>query len=203
MESRAATESLIPRARRGDRTAFDRLAEGVRERLEAIVRSRLGPSARRSVDVDDIVQETLLRAFDSMRRFEEGDVDAFVRWLGGIAINVVRETSRRHGRELVLPEADELPALGSSESVRAVRNERFDRLQGALDSLSPDHRQVVMLARIERLPLAEVGRRMGRSPEAVSQLLWRALRKLREAFGSTDSFQLPDRRLEDRKETPG
>ena len=85
-----------------------------------------------------------------------------------------------------------------SQSRDARRNERFERLQRALDSLSDEHRRVVMLARIEKLPIAEVARRLERSPAATSQLLWRALKKLKESFGSTDSFHLPDRRLEDR-----
>ena len=67
----------------------------------------------------------------------------------------------------------------------------------ALDKLSPEHREVIRLARIERLPGAEIARRMNRSPSAVAQLLSRALKKLRERFGDTESLSLPDRTLDE------
>ena len=76
--------------------------------------------------------------------------------------------------------------------------ERFDRLQEALDSLVPDQREVILLARIERVPMAEVAVRLRRSPGAVAQLLWRALKNLREQFGDTESLHLPDRRFQNR-----
>ena len=56
---------------------------------------------------------------------------------------------------------------------------------------------MIRLARVERLPISEVARRMDRSPGATSQLLWRALRKLKDSFGSTDSLHLPPRALEE------
>ena len=65
-------------------------------------------------------------------------------------------------------------------------------MQGALDSLSPDHRQVIVLARIRKLQVAEIGRRMKRSENAVKKLLARALDELRKRFGDTESLSLPD-----------
>ena len=198
MDDRATTEQLIQRVREGDREAFDRLTARFRGRLEGLIHTRLGASLRAKVTTEDIVQETVLRAFRSIDRFERGDDDAFFRWLAGIASNVVRETARRHRGEQHIALDDEIPSSGVSQSRAGQRDERFDRLQSALDSLGPDHRTVILLARVEGLPLAEVARRMKRSTEAVSQLLWRALKKLKESFGSTDSFHLPNRRLEDR-----
>ena len=87
---------------------------------------------------------------------------------------------------------------GDSEvtASRAVRRgERFERLEKALASLSPDHREVVVLARIEGLQMKEIAQRMERSVTAVQNLLFRALKELKKAFGDTGSFHLPDRRL--------
>jgi RNA polymerase sigma-70 factor (ECF subfamily) len=78
---------------------------------------------------------------------------------------------------------------------RLRREERLQRLEAALRELSPEHREVIVLSRIENLPLAEVAERMERTPVAVSGLLLRALRKLRAAFGETESFALPARGL--------
>lgn len=196
MGSADRTKNLILKARAGDRDAFDNVAARFRDRLQAFVQSRLGAPLRQKVEVADVVQETLLRAFGSLERYGEQDDDSFFRWLGGIATNVIREVARHEKRDLILPLVDDLPSSAASPSKEGARQERFERLQGSLAALSPDHRQVILLARIERLPIKEVARKMNRSPQAVTQLLWRALRKLKEAFGSTDSFHLPPRRLE-------
>ena len=68
-------------------------------------------------------------------------------------------------------------ALGSllTPSQHAVGREAEERLEAAFDRLSEDHREVIVLARILRLPHAEIARRMGRSDVAVRSLLSRAL----------------------------
>jgi RNA polymerase sigma factor (sigma-70 family) len=71
------------------------------------------------------------------------------------------------------------------------RRERSARLEEAIASLTPDHRRVVELCRIEGLAVKEVAERMGRSPNAVSMLLLRALRELKTRFGRTESLTLP------------
>jgi RNA polymerase sigma factor (sigma-70 family) len=65
-----------------------------------------------------------------------------------------------------------------------------------LDGLSPEYREVIVLARLKGLRIKEIALRMNRSENAVSLLLSRALAKLKEAFGETESFNLPARRLD-------
>ncbi len=76
------------------------------------------------------------------------------------------------------------------------RDERFERLKEALEDLTPEYREVILLARIERLPGKEIAKRLDRSPAAAAQLLSRALKKLRENFGDTESLNLPQRSIE-------
>ncbi len=90
-------------------------------------------------------------------------------------------------------------AVETSPSKNVRRNERFDRLENALNNLSDDHRKVIVLARIERLGINDVARRMNRSANAVKKLLARALLELRQSFGDTESLHLPDRFLETRE----
>ena len=84
---------------------------------------------------------------------------------------------------------------GPSASNAAVRNERFDRLEKALEQLSDEHRRVILLSRIDGLSMKEIAARMERSPDAVMKLLRRALKKLKETFGDTESLSLPARAL--------
>jgi RNA polymerase sigma-70 factor (ECF subfamily) len=60
----------------------------------------------------------------------------------------------------------------------ADRHDRLRLLEQALQNLSEDHREVVLLCRIEGLPAKEVGERMGRTENAVNLLLGRALKRL-------------------------
>jgi RNA polymerase sigma-70 factor (ECF subfamily) len=94
-------------------------------------------------------------------------------------------------------EVERLPSPPSQISAgRALRREeRFERLEKALRGLSPDHREVIVLARIEGLQMKEIAERLGRSNSAVKNLLLRALKELKSSFGDTESFHLPDRSL--------
>jgi DNA-directed RNA polymerase specialized sigma24 family protein len=76
------------------------------------------------------------------------------------------------------------------------RQERFDRLEAALDQLPPDYREVILLTQIRGFPIGDVATRMGRSRDAISMLLLRALRRLKLVFGTTDSLRLPDKSLD-------
>jgi RNA polymerase sigma factor (sigma-70 family) len=71
------------------------------------------------------------------------------------------------------------------------REERWERLEKSLAALSPDHREVIRLARIEGLEVREIAARMGRTPSAVKNLLLRALKELKRSFGDTESLRLP------------
>ena len=96
-----------------------------------------------------------------------------------------------------------LKARAASPSKELRRDERFERLKAALSRLKPDYRKVIFLARVRELPMRDVASRMGRSLNATSVLLYRALMKLQEAFGATESLNLPDRRLEYEEESDG
>jgi RNA polymerase sigma factor (sigma-70 family) len=77
------------------------------------------------------------------------------------------------------------------------RSDRFDRLEKALEGLSPEHREVILLSRIKGLRVKEIAERMQRSSNAVSLLLARALKKMRSSLGETESLGLPHRTLKD------
>jgi RNA polymerase sigma-70 factor (ECF subfamily) len=198
MTAPETTEALVQRAQEGDRDALGKLFEGLSPRLEAAISARMGEKLRGQVEPADILQETLGWATKAIGRFRWRGEDSFYRWLRGIAEHAILKAASgsKSPPILRLPEAVPGESVTASKAVR--RQERFDRLQEALDSLSPDHRTVVLLARIEGLPVKEISARMGRSENAVMLLLSRALRGLRERIGSTTSFHLPDRILEDK-----
>jgi RNA polymerase sigma-70 factor (ECF subfamily) len=185
--------TLVSRAQSGDRSAFDALVNLYEHRLTALIHSRLGSGLARHVDAEDILQDSLTKAFESLGRFEWDGEESFLRWLGGIAEHRIRDAARRHRAKGVLPLDIDVADSGVSPSRVERRKERRARFEKVLEQLSPDYRQAIVLARIEGLSIEEVARRMNRSPNAVSHLLLRALRKLRTRFGDTESLHLADR----------
>ena len=64
------THLLVESAQAGERSAFDELAERYRDRLQSFIRSRLGARMVKIESLEDIQQETWLRVFQSMERFQ-------------------------------------------------------------------------------------------------------------------------------------
>ncbi len=199
----APGSSLLQKARAGDRAAFDALGRACRGKIEAFLTSRIRAHLRRRIDPEELVQETLARAFESLERFQGEDEDAFFAWITGIARNVLLKSIEKLGAAQPLKLERDLTASGPSPSKALLRDERFDRLQRAVETLRGDHQEVIRLARIEGLSLDEVAVRMGRSPEAVKKLLWRSLKELRKAFGDTESLHLAPRKLDAGGSDPG
>lgn len=85
-----APADLLARARQKDRRAFDRLMEAERPRLERVVRRLVGHPDQ----VDDIVQDTLLKAFESIGSFR-GD-SKLSTWLHSIATRKALDHLRKH-----------------------------------------------------------------------------------------------------------
>ncbi len=195
MNSPPSESELIRAAQRGDRSAFDELSATYRPRLAGLVRDRLGELPRQRVEVDDVLQETFLRAFRSFDRFTSSGRDSLFRWLSGIAVNIIREESKRAGRSPAAQTSMESPNQDASGLTTLRREERFHRLEEALERLPVDYRRVIQLTRIEKLPPDEVARRMNRSRQAVRNLLLRALGALKDSFGDTESLHLPPRSL--------
>ena len=198
-----ATRNLVDRARNGEREAFDQLASAFGSRLRLSIQGwskfQLGPKA----DADDVLQETFVRAYRGLPRFEWQDEDSFFRWLCGIAKHALAQAAqdaRRVGQSVT---SDLVQKSEASATKVLRRHERFDRLEAALERLPPDLQKIIRLFRLDGLTSTEAGERMNRSPAAVRQLLVRALRELKEHFGDTESLHLPDRRLRFKEENDG
>jgi RNA polymerase sigma-70 factor (ECF subfamily) len=195
MAEKGGSDPQVRQAREGSREAFDALARSFEDRLRNFIRSSIKPGYRDRLDVEEVLQETFVRSFRSIGSFQGDDREDLRRWMSGVARKTIlraEEDARRHA----IFQLPDLPAGDPSPSKVLGREERFDRLQGALAALKEDHRRVIFLTRIEGLSLKEAADRMGRSPEAVRKLFWRALLDLRRALPETGSVGLPDRGLE-------
>jgi len=176
--------ALLARAREGSSEAMGALFERHAPRLLALIRLRLGPSLRAHLESRDILQETWLKAFGHVEGFAGDSHGSFMAWMSRIAANEIRDRADFHGRlrrdaarEVALPpeDLDGLAARVRSQTSRIALDESLVRLERALETLAPEHREVIVLRKLEELSFAEIGERMGRSPDACRQLLARAL----------------------------
>ena len=185
---------LVVKAKAGDREAFEKLACDHRGRLRHQVLARMGRRARSRMEADDVVQETLASALQSIDRFAWQGEGSFYLWLAGIAEHIILNAVRKKGWSPI--RLDRAPPGSTTTPSKVVRREeRFDRLQAALRRLTADQREALRLSREEGLKVDEIAARMGRSTNAVYKLLARALVELRNDIGETGSLHLPDRPL--------
>ena len=184
--------ALIERAQAGDRSAFDGLVDRYRERLLGQIEARLGSKVRARIEAEDVLQETLTRAYQSIEKFRYRGEESFYSWLGTIAEHLIWNISQKQSSSYLELKSD-VADDDASPGRNLRRHERFERLEKALNRLSPDHREALVLSRFEGLKVTEIAARMNRSPNAVYKLLARAVLELKKDFGDTESLRLPDR----------
>jgi RNA polymerase sigma-70 factor, ECF subfamily len=194
MEQPTSSQNLIDRIKNGDREALSQLFDQHRRRLAVLVHYRLGPQMRGLVEIDDILQETLLKAYVQFDQFTYRAPGSFLRWLARIMDHVIADAARYHGRQKrcaaeVLPLRSESnpggpePADSRTPSRLLAQDESLRALLQELDELPEDYREVILLAKIEGLSTQEVAERMGKSREAVALLLHRAIKRLKKLRG--------------------
>ena len=171
-------EIVIARARRGDRDAFrilvDRHARGVFR-----VAYRMTTDQN---DAEDIVQETLLKAWKQIARFD--DRASFGTWLHRICVNCCFDLlRRRESRKVVaMPEFVELPSETPSPERLAHSSQITARLLPALGELSEMERAAFVLRHYEGVSIEEIASTLGVAPGAARHTVFRAVQKLRRAL---------------------
>jgi RNA polymerase sigma-70 factor (ECF subfamily) len=184
--NRAEPPGLLRRARNGSEEAVNEVFDRYGERLHLLVRLRLGARLRRHLDSRDIVQNTMLKAFQAIDRFEGSSSTALMAWLGHIAENEIRDQADFYERQKRRPDLEtplenklgSLRAKVTSAVSRLFAKQQMERIERAFESLEPAHKEVILLRNLEELNFGEIGERMQRSTEACRKLYARAMANL-------------------------
>jgi RNA polymerase sigma-70 factor (ECF subfamily) len=176
----------------GTEASLEQVRAWLRRRAGFLLDERL----RGKVDPSDVVQDTLLKAFEHREQFRGQTPAEHEAWLRRILANALADAVRRFragqkrdvGREQSLDDA----VRQSSEHVQAcladgrtppdeeaARNERLLWLAEGLADLPEDQREALRLRHFYGLSVGETARRMGRTAAAVAGLLRRGLKALR------------------------
>jgi RNA polymerase sigma-70 factor (ECF subfamily) len=148
-------------------------------------------------DVEDIVQQTALKAFIHLEQFRYEA--SFRTWLIRIGLNEARGWRRKCASSrfvaLDLLPLTQLPAADESRSplVECQKSEAIVQLRAALAQLPEKYRIVILLRDFEELSLSEVARRLGLTIPAVKTRQSRARQKMAKFLGPLSQSHSQDR----------
>ena len=172
-------DALMLRFCAGDERAFDALYAKYASHLHAFVKRMVN---QRSL-ADDLLQTTFLTVVRARGRYRRGT--SVRAWMFAIAANAARDSLRRarvRGLETTPTAANEpwvAPAALPDPPVARA-------LQGALDSLSAEQREAVLLHKMHGLSFSEIGETLGITAGAAKVRAHRGYEQLRSrlaAFG--------------------
>lgn len=180
-----STVSLLARFRAGDEIARDRLLARYLPILRRWAHGRLPNYARQLADTDDLVQITLLRAFNQLGSFEPRGEGGFLLYLRRILLNALRDEIRRWRRAHSSGEPDvDIPDPGRSILEEVIGRDTVERYEAALVELTEEQREAVIL-RIEfDFKHEQIAEAIGKpTANAARMLVSRALVRVAEIMG--------------------
>ena len=173
---------LIAAVLRGDAASFEPLVKKYSPRVFATARRY----ARRESEVEDIVQEVWLKAFQKLRSFR-GEAP-FEHWLMRLAVRTCYDFLRGHQRnreiifsELTEPENDWLERFAQDPDAAAEDADAARALiERLLAQLSPQARLIITLLEIEDRSVKEIAKLTGWSVPLVKVRAFRARAEMRK-----------------------
>lgn len=199
-EARAFDASLA-RARAGQLEDKGDVLQQCRDYLLAVAMRRLPSDLQAKLGASDLVQETLARAYERFDRFDGTSKQELLGWLLRILdyrlLTAVRKFRRTEATDIAREaHPDDGPqelleyyrANTPGPELRAASKEEQQQVRQALDRLRADDREIIELRNFELLSFVEIGRRTGRSAEAVRKHWGRAIERL---FDVLDTDQDP------------
>jgi RNA polymerase sigma-70 factor (ECF subfamily) len=173
--------AAVAQARAGDEDAFRVLVERHSRSIYRLAYRMTG----RPEDAEDVVQETFVRAYRQLARFESRS--NFATWLYRIGFNCAIDYMRaRPHRES--SETDEtLDRLSGTSTTPSMDDLVYagqigERMQRALESLSSQERAAFLMRHYHGCSIDEICTTLGLRSNAAKHSIFRAVRKMRVAL---------------------
>jgi RNA polymerase sigma-70 factor, ECF subfamily len=163
----------------GDAEAFGALYDRFHPEVLRYFRARVRGAHSTEV-AQDLTQQLFLRAWQAIPRYQDRGLPVAA-WLFRMAHNLAVDHFRAH-RSTAPIEGVDLPSEQAEAADALIAGERSAHVQRALDRLSEDHRQVLVLRFVLEKSAREIGLIMGRKEVTVRGLQFRALQSLRAAL---------------------
>lgn len=153
-------QALIARVQRGEKQAFDLLVRKYQIKIAHLVARYV----RNQGDVEDVVQETFIKAYRAIGRFR-GD-SQFYTWLYRIAVNTAKNYLVAAGRRPPGQDIDAVDAVQShaghplretnTPEASLRRDQLAARIRQAIDALPPELREAIILRELEGMNYEEI-----------------------------------------------
>jgi RNA polymerase sigma-70 factor (ECF subfamily) len=175
---------LVRRAQKEDKEAFEELVRRHQARVFAVA----GGILRNKEDVEDIAQQVFLKAYFSLKRFDQRA--AFSTWLYKITVNECWDLLRKRKVRPLLYEADlseeQARQYGASEEREeqtqdvSERLEKRQELERLLDCLEERDRTMLVLKEVQGFSVEEIAELLGINGNTVKVRLFRARQRITE-----------------------
>jgi len=182
----ASDLAVVALVKAGDHDAFRHLVERHSRSVFRLAYRLTGHEQ----DAEDVVQETFLRAFREIRRFEARS--SFATWLYRITVNCSHDLLRQRPRAGTRPSLDDpdvrmaaelTDPSSSADPLRELASRRIDeRVRTAMRGLSDQERSAFVMRHFEGLSIDEIGRVLDLKASAAKHSIFRAVHKLRRAL---------------------
>lgn len=182
----------IAQAKKGDADAFAFLVETYETSVYRLALRMCGNAH----DAEEVAQEAFVAAWKGMPAFR-GE-SKFSSWLYQLTTNAAIDFLRREKRHrATTPIEDEvdLAAPGTPQQAAEAAEVR-QALQQALDTLTPEHREIFLLRQMRQLSYEEIGQLLGLEAGTVKSRLSRAKKQLREILTKKGNLFAPSSVLE-------
>tara|TARA_R110002096_G_scaffold292391_3_gene486924 strand:+ start:9659 stop:10246 length:588 start_codon:yes stop_codon:yes gene_type:complete len=174
---------LVERAQDGDTEAFDELIRKHNSKLYGLVYNMTSNHE----DTNDLLQDIFAKAYRSLKRFQ--GKSTFYTWIYSISVNMTLNFLKKRNRQRkvslddvdlnIQNDSDFIESTSKSDPVKEVNIlELQQRLNGAMQALSEDHRAVVTMFDVMGMPHNEIAKILNVSPGTVRSRLFYAHRQL-------------------------
>ncbi len=169
-------QQLLARAKQLDPAALRALHQWFYEPVARYIQFKVGDRQT----IEDLSGEVFVRVLEGLRRGKAWE-DSPQGWIMGIARHVVADYYRKKERTTEVELGNHLAAETDANPVRqALLGERKHHLLQAIQQLTDDQRDVILMRFMEGMNIDSVAKAINKTPGAVKGLQFRALRSLAE-----------------------
>jgi RNA polymerase sigma-70 factor (ECF subfamily) len=182
-------ETLISKCRAGDQDAFRELVERYQRKVYGIAFGML----HNADDAMDITQEVFIRVHGCLGHFKGSS--SFYTWLYRVGVNLCIDHLRKQAKNPTVDYDDALdhdygegaedllPATWAMNPGKAMdRKELSQMIQSALETLSPNHRAVLLMREVDGLSYSDMAEVMQCNKGTIMSRLFHARRRMQDAL---------------------
>jgi RNA polymerase sigma-70 factor (ECF subfamily) len=195
-DPRAEDREVVEAVLGGDAAAYRFLVERYQSRVYAMVCGMV----RDREEARDLTQEAFVKAFNNLDRFRLES--SFYTWMYRIAMNVAIDHLRKHNKRRTSEFNEDVaardndgvldPGHTSMDPRKILERKRLHKkIHDALETLSPDHRQIILLREVEGMAYKEIADTLEIAEGTVMSRLFYARRKLQQALKDEAPEGLP------------